>query len=255
MLYSGTQGLSVKLLPIYLASAASFPHVPFTLAKLDHKQFLDGSLVIHVFASSCVLLACRRPSPLPAVVTGLVLEGLHCACCPVSSTCPNYSHHSRADWSSPFSYHLKHPCGILHWALCPAENPPWLAFSFRMKFWIRGYCRASRVGSKYSTYCDTSPSAPSLDFQTRSCYVVQLVLKLWCSCLSLVSDGVTSVYCHPDWVLCFMLSYFLYVTWNQVSSYSLCTRWCIVPAWLSGHCSFYLQFNATFSESKLMRMC
>lgn len=97
MLYSGTQGLSVKLLPIYLASAASFPHVPFTLAKLDHKQFLDGSLVIHVFASSCVLLACRRPSPLPAVVTGLVLEGLHCACCPVSSTCPNYSHHSRAD--------------------------------------------------------------------------------------------------------------------------------------------------------------
>lgn len=106
MLYSGTQGPSVKLLPIYLASSASFPHVPFTLAKLDHKQFLDGSLVIHVFASSCMLLACRKPSPLPAVVTGLVLEGLHCACglaiplqslsalatileCPVSSTCPN----------------------------------------------------------------------------------------------------------------------------------------------------------------------
>lgn len=45
------------------------------------------------------------------------------------------------------------------------------------------------------------PSAPSLDFQTRSCYVVQLVLKLCSSCLSLVSDGVTSVYCHPDVVM------------------------------------------------------
>lgn len=105
MLYSGTQGPSVKFLPIYLASSASFPHVPLTLAKLDHKQFLDGSLVIHVFASSCMLLASRKPSPLPAVVTGLVLEGLYCSChlaippqslsvlatileCSVPSTCP-----------------------------------------------------------------------------------------------------------------------------------------------------------------------
>lgn len=61
MVYSGTQGPSVKFLPIYLASSASFPHVPLALAKLDHKQFLDGSLVIHVFASSCMLLASRSP--------------------------------------------------------------------------------------------------------------------------------------------------------------------------------------------------
>lgn len=76
-----------------------------------------------------------------------------------------------------------------------------------------------------------------LIFETSSCYVAQLVLKLWSSCLSLMSDGV-SVYCHPDLVLCLMLSYFLYVTWSQVSSYNLYMWRESCPALLSGKCSF-----------------
>lgn len=164
MLYSGTR--SFRQTSAYLFSIGwSFPHVPFTLAKLDHKQFLDGSLVIHVFASSCVLLACRRPSPSPATVTGLVLEGLHCACCPVSSTCPNYFHHARADWRSPFPYHLKHPCGDLILSSLPCRKPSVACFQFPSEILNPRLTKILSLRQQELTYCTTSHQPLPLIFR------------------------------------------------------------------------------------------
>lgn len=53
--------------PIYLASSASFPHGPFTLAKLDYVQFPGQVMMIHVLVSVFLhtVYPVRKPSPQP----------------------------------------------------------------------------------------------------------------------------------------------------------------------------------------------
>lgn len=83
----------VRPQPIYLASSASFPHGPFTLAKLDYVQFPGQVMMIHVLVSVFLhtVYPVRKPSPSAHRVIGSVLEGPLCA---LRVPCALFSHHS-----------------------------------------------------------------------------------------------------------------------------------------------------------------